>query len=189
MNEQPSFYNTPPVTTMTNISPITYESLWEFNFTATKIKRRTVVYAVGAALWIIILLLVIGTGLVSEKGFNYIAIFIAAFVILFSIYMILAMHVLLPKQIRKHPHIGGTCTYVFDEEGFTDNTVTADTQIQSRISYSAILAVRESEHYIYLYNQPNTAYIVLKSGFTVGSETAFKALLRAKIQPSKLQLQ
>ena len=68
-------------------------------------------------------------------------------------------------------------------ENFTSETA----QSQTRLALTSLFKVTESQNYLYLFTQNNTAYIVLKQGFQTGSEDALKALLRAKLPPEKIK--
>lgn len=189
MNDQsmPTFFNTPPVSVMTNVTPITFECMWEFNAFVGKVKHRTVRFAIYTALWALMLFFWIGFSLYKPSTTATLLLVLCALMTVYSIFMIVFLNVILKNQVKKHPHIGGSYSYTFEENSFVEDFVAPSTQSQTRTAYSAIIKVEESENYLYLFNQPNTAYIVSKQGFTLGSEVSLKMLLRVNLPPEKIK--
>ena len=86
------------------------------------------------------------------------------------------------KRIAKR---GATVSYGFTEDGLTHNAINGET---TSLSYDSIQKVTESPDYYFLYVAEADALIVVKNGFTEGTENDFRTLLRTVIDPKKLRI-
>lgn len=189
MNEgtSPVFSSTQPLP-LINRTSITFECMWAFNAHVARLKRRTVSNIVWTALWSVMLTVWIVLAVIRPSTTASLALLLCAVAVAGHVYMLIFMNVILKRRVQKHPHIGGQYAFTFEEDHFTEDFTSSDAASQSRILYSALLKVEETERYLYLFNQPSTAFLIDKNGFTQGSAEELKALLRQKLSPDKLSL-
>ena len=171
---------------MINTTPITFDTLWEYNKKVGKITFRTILYIVYNSIMLIYLALILALFILKNQNPPTVTIFIVLLLAL-GVYMLIFLRIILPRKLKQHPSIGGTYTYSFTEDEMIENFTSETAQSQTRLALNSLFKVTESQNYLYLFTQNNTAYIVLKQGFQTGSEDALKALLRAKLPPEKIK--
>ena len=190
MNEQQSpTFSGPQPTIIVNHTPITFDCLWTFNAHVARIKRRTINNIIWTVLWSILLTVWIILAVIRPSSTAMIALLVCGVAICGHGYLLIFMNVILKRQIKKHPHVGGQYTFTFDADQFIEEFNARDTRSQSCTLYSALLKVEENDAYLYLFNQPNTAFLISKNGFLQGSAEELKTLLRRSLPAEKIKFQ
>ena len=167
-----------------NRTAYTFDRLYEFNKRHLSFWRPLfiVLYAIMGVCMTVALLL---QPIVQDLS----VCIVSTAVLLFCILSILRLTVWFKRNVRKQPAINSVSEFRFTEDGMEEQATGGDHQLssQTRMAYSGILRVTESENAYYLYISPNMAHIVAKDGFIEGSREDFEDLLRTKIEPKKLK--
>ena len=174
-----------------NQTAYTYDCIIEFN---RHYKRKAnlilnIILGVCSGIMILCLLLsglfflIDGEFILDATSVTYAIIIIAATaIVLFGI----------PAYIRyvarKQAALHTVSTYRFTEDYFEDSSESTVKTELVKCKYDVIMKVTESEHYFYLFISPRAAHIVAKNGFTEGTETDFRHLLRMSIDVKKLRI-
>ncbi len=106
--------------------------------------------------------------------------------VLFSDIICVFCSFILPRfTINKAVGLNADIVYEFDEVTFKISATIKSGTEASELNYSAIVKVMESEQDIYLFISQRQAYVLDKSGFTIGSPEEFLRFLRDKNIPYK----
>lgn len=189
MNHQPSptFSNEPPASIITNTTHMTYEALWAFNRSVGKVRSRTVLWSIYTVIMLGYFVFYLILGVTQQGDFTPTTLIMFGIFFALGVFMLVFLRILAPRQVKKSEQLNGICEYTINERELVEDFTSPTTQSQTRMALSALLKVTETEDYIYLFIRPNAAYILSKVGFTMGSEAALKALLRSRLEPSKLK--
>jgi len=90
----------------------------------------------------------------------------------------------LPRVVyKKSPAYMAVSHIEFFDDGFTEDTRTATTVEHVEHTYEVLKLLCEGKEDIYLYIEPNRAYLIDKSGFTLGNAESLKRFLYTRVDP------
>jgi len=141
------------------------------------------------AIMIVCLIIIFGAGLISMApsfaSGDPTGSFPAIIFITLGILYLLRPRIAARSAFKRSPALFESgVAYSFSGEFFTETVSGASVSGVSNIKYAALYKAFETKKYFYLYLQPNSAFIIDKTGFTQGTPEELAAIL-GRAMPGK----
>ncbi|MBO5338156.1 MAG: YcxB family protein [Clostridia bacterium] len=129
----------------------------------------------------------IGGGLIlGFGGGSPTLIFLLVLLLILDILLPLLNFVFVPNStVKKSKIIGATVEYVFKKDEFTMHSKNEHMDQESTIQYTMLLRVEEYKNHLYLYIQPNQAFLVDISSFERNECILLRGLLNKNVKKLK----